>query len=325
MKILAPLRSADEVAPLCEAGADEFYCGWTPPGWVERFGGAWIHRRNPASAGMADEAALRDVLRQAAGRPVYLTLNAPSYPDGALAFLADFGQRVLSLGIHALIVADMELLLTLRDAGLAGRVHLSSLATCVNPSSAAFFRELGVGRIILPRHVTLEEIGAMTEVPGLEIETFLLNDGCVFEEGLCATTHAAGPFCLDDAEASPEVDADTRERYALWKWGLNNCGCIPSRGYQVGPCGLCALPRLHSLGVASLKVVGREASLQRKVGSVSLARMARDLALAGASPQTIRQAVWARRGAEHLCQDALLCYYPDIWREDQEGAASCCA
>ena len=50
MKILAPLRDAAEVQPLLAAGADEFYCGLTPPGWEERFGNAWANRRNARSA-----------------------------------------------------------------------------------------------------------------------------------------------------------------------------------------------------------------------------------------------------------------------------------
>lgn len=313
MKILAPLRDPAEVGPLREAGADEFYSGLTPPGWEERFGRAWVHRRNPASAGLAGLEALDRAVAGAGALPVYVTLNAPFYPEGAVPFLTAFGRHLVDdRGVAALIVADLGLLLALREAGLAARAHVSSLATCTNPGAAAFFRDLGVARVILPRHLTLAEIEE-TAVPGVETEVFLLNDGCVFEEGLCATTHALGPFCLADAEGAPHLDPAVRERYAFWKWTLNNCGCQTSRGVQLGPCGLCALPRLRAAGVASLKVVGREASLPRKVGSVRLAALGRDLALAGAGPAAIRDAVIAHRGAPELCQDAHLCYYPDVW------------
>ena len=323
MKILAPLRHPGEVAPLCEAGADEFYCGLTPAGWAERFGGAWVHRRNPSSAGVPGPAELDEIVRLAAPRPVFATLNAPAYPAGALPVLADFSRALLEEhGVSGLIVADLDLLLCLRERGFGGRLHLSSLATCVNPGAAAFFRELGVSRVILPRHLSLEEIEGIA-ASGVETEVFLLNDGCVFEEGLCATTHAVGPFCLADGDGAEGMGAEVLERYALWKWTLNNCGCTLSRGYQLGPCGLCALPRFLRAGVVSLKVVGREASLARKAASVHLAHVARRLTLAGSGPEGIRAAVVGLRGAEQLCEGALLCYYPDVWEPPAAEEVAC--
>lgn len=321
MKILAPLRSSAEVVPLCDAGADEFYCGLTPPGWDEAFGETWAHRRNPRSAGVPGLEDLRRIVALAGARPVYATLNAPSYPAGAVARLVEFGKRLLhDVGVRALIVAEWELLLALCEEGLAPRVHVSSLASCRNPRAAAFYRSLGVSRVILPRHVTLREIEE-TAIAGLEWEVFLLNDGCPFEEGICATTHALGTFCVGDRIGGKPCGLD--ERYEFWKWTLNNCGCQTSRGYTLGPCGLCALPRLAQIGVASLKVVGREASCARKAASVRLAAAALRLAEAGATRERIRDSVVSLRGAPELCQDAHLCYYPDLWRDIAGRDASC--
>lgn len=311
MKILAPLRNSEEVLPLIAAGAHEFYCGLTPPGWEEAFGQASVHRRSAKATGVPGVDDLRRIVALAAGRPVFATFNAPSYPTGAVPRLVEFGRMLVDdVGVAALIVAEFELLLALREAGLAPRVHVSSLASCRNPGAAAFYRDLGVARVILPRHMTLREIEE-TAITGLEWEVFALNDGCAFEEGTCATTHAFRPYCIDD-----RIDVASGrlgERYEFWKWTLNNCGCQTSRGYTLGPCGLCALPRLARLGVASLKVVGREASLARKVASVRLAAVALARAERGLSPEDIRAAVVAERGAPELCEGAHLCYYPDVW------------
>jgi U32 family peptidase len=320
MKILAPLRSEAEVEPLCAAGAHEFYCGVAPPDWEASFGSASVHRRS-ARAGLRDVDELRRVVGLAGSRPVFATLNAQSYPAGAIAMLVDFARMLFNdVGVAALIVAELELVLALRERGIASRIHLSSLACCRNPSAAAFYRDLGVSRVILPRHMTLSEI-EQTAIAGLECEVFALNDGCAFEEGTCSTTHAFKPYCIDDriGRAAGKLD----ERYEFWKWTLNNCGCQTSRGYTLGPCGLCALPRLARIGVASLKVVGREAPLERKVASVRLAGLALDLAQRGASASDIRAAVVAERGAPELCEHAHLCYYPDVWtsRVDPDGAS----
>lgn len=311
MKILAPLRSSREVVPLLEAGADEFFCGVTPPGWDALFGNAWANRRSPKSAGVPDLADFGRIVASSAGRPVYVTLNAPYYPPGGVELLTEFGCQLMAMGAAGLIVADMDLLLALAAAGHAPAIHLSSLATCINQEAARFYREMGIGRIILPRHLTLDEIEAIL-VDGMEFEVFLLNDGCVFEEGLCATTHAAGPFCTLDGEGTEGISPETLERYAFWKWTLNHCGCRTGNGYPLGPCGLCALPRLLRSGISSFKVVGREASLERKEASVRIAALAMHLAREGASPSDIRRAVVDLRGWPEMCEERHLCYYPDL-------------
>ena len=322
MKILAPLKHSAEVKPLLEAGADEFFCGLTPPDWEKHCGQAWANRRAPASAGIPDVDDFERAVEAAEGRPVHVALNAPYYPPGGVEMLVDFGALLLRKGASALIVADMELLLAFAEGGLASRIHVSSLATCTNPGSAAFLRDLGVARIVLPRHLTLDEIEKI-RVPGVEFETFLLNDGCVFEEGLCATTHAAGTFCLDDGEGTEGMNPEAFERYAFWKWTLTHCGCQTSRGYPVGPCGLCALPRFLEMGIGSFKVVGREASLARKEKAVEMAARAMRIARGGGAPEEIRRAVIDLRGAAPMCEGAHLCYYPDVWRPPSAKESAC--
>jgi putative protease len=313
MKILSPLRDAAEVGPLRDAGADEFYCGLAPPQWKQKFGATWSNRRHPESAGVASEQALQDMVAAAGPIPVHVALNSPHYPPGAVEMLADFGSHLLrDAGVSALIVADIDLLMALTQAGHAAQLHLSSLATSTNAASARFFRSLGISRIILPRHLTLAEIGQCV-IDGVDFEAFVINDGCVFEEGLCATTHDAGTFCLTDGEGLKDMPPGVLERYAFFKWTQNNCGCNSSKGFPLGPCGLCAIPTLQAAGVSSLKVVGREASLQRKYASVKLAATARDIAQGGGGPERIKETTIALRGAASLCQEARACYYPDLW------------
>jgi collagenase-like PrtC family protease len=322
MRILAPLKNSHEVVPLIEAGADEFFCGLTPPGWETRCGTTWANRRAPEAAGVQDVADFERIVALSAGRPVYVTLNSPHYPPGGVALLEEFAFRLLEKGASGLVIADMELLLTLIDAGLAGKIHVSSLATCTNAGAAAFFRDLGIARVILPRHLTLREIEAI-HVPGVELEAFLLNDGCVFEEGLCATTHACGAFCTGDGEGTEGISPETLEQYAFWKWTLTHCGCRTQKGYPLGPCGVCAIPLLLRAGIASFKVAGREASLPRKEAAVRLASMALRLALTEASPQKIRDEVIDLRGVPEMCEERHLCYYPDVWDVPAAKEPSC--
>lgn len=333
MKILSPVSGVDEVEMLVGAGASELYCGIQPDEWTTAYSGVvWMNRRSPAGANLSsfdDLAALAGRAR-AHGVPVFLALNAPVYVERQLPFLADLSRRALDeCGIDALIVSDLSLLLTLAEAGLAARVHVSSVASTLNTEAVRFFAGLGVGRVILPRALSLAEIEriageAAGEVP---LEAFVLNDGCAFEEGLCHTLHhhRVGAFCVDMAGWAGEVErADGRplgeaERAAIeahfasyreWIWHLNACGStVSSGGVPLGACGVCAVPTLARAGIASVKIAGRQSSPLRKLLGVRLVRGALARVEAGASPGEVAEWAIAARGTRATCESGVMCYY----------------
>ena len=48
MKVLAPIRSGDELEMLVASGAEELYCGIVPREWIERYTGAiWLNQARP--------------------------------------------------------------------------------------------------------------------------------------------------------------------------------------------------------------------------------------------------------------------------------------
>lgn len=326
MKLLAPVSNPEEVEPLIRSGAEEIYCGLVPAAWVAKEDPAhWLNRRSAKGANLQTLEQLEAVVRTAHGRnvPVFLTLNAHHYQERQIPAIVDMARTVAAVGVDALIVSDLTLICALRDAGVDTVVHLSSLGVCINREAALFYAELGVNRIILPRHLSLADIDAVvTAVPDLEFEVFLLNDGCVYEEGHCLTTHEWGAFCLESwdfgfrplgEEAAARHGAAweaTLADYQRFRWFQNNAGCsTSSRGLPQGPCSLCFLPRFAAAGVASLKVVGREAAAVRKLASVQLA---------GAVLRTWREsrraeAVVARarglRDAPDLCDTGYMCYF----------------
>jgi putative protease len=227
------------------------------------------------------------------------------------------------VGVQALIVADVGLMLALREAGVGAKIHVSSLGTCTNGEAAAFFAELGADRVVLPRHLSVREIAAIRAAapPGLELEAFLLNDGCAFEEGRCLTTHQLGAICMTPWKAEvvpmPGAPADLPARweandvsYQQLLWHLNNCGSSNNeKGLPNGPCGLCALPALQDAGVASLKIVGREASPWRKMASVQLARAVLDRVRRKEPAEAVAAKARALRDTPELCASTYMCYY----------------
>lgn len=98
--------------------------------------------------------------------------------------------------------------------------------------------------------------------------------------------------------------------YREWVWYLNGNGCGSTpKGLPYGPCGLCAIPDLLRMGVASLKIVGREASPFKKLASVKMVRDIVDRARAGAPKlHVIERAKSLRQSPEH-CNSGYMCYY----------------
>ena len=98
--------------------------------------------------------------------------------------------------------------------------------------------------------------------------------------------------------------------YRKWIWYLNGNGCgSTAKGLPYGPCGLCALTDLQKMGIASLKVVGREASPFKKMASV---KMAHDIVSRVRQQQdklvVIERARSLRAEPEH-CDAGYMCYY----------------
>ncbi|MDA8218091.1 MAG: U32 family peptidase [Dehalococcoidales bacterium] len=246
-------------------------------------------------------------------------------------------DEVAASGVDALIVGDLGLLAALGERQLPLRLHLSSVAACHNGETAALAAELGAARVILPRHVTLSEIhGLCRALPGVEIEAFILNDGCVFEEGSCHTLHLpgalGGPICLDrfrhdyhrpDGQRlePPELERlqSNDAAWDQWLWYVFSCGfSVTPEGLPLGPCGLCALAQLAAAGVAAVKIAGRESRLERRLKSVEMVSQA--LARSAAGEHALAGFAQGLRGKPELCQSGFMCYYRDFAQPPGTGA-----
>ncbi|MFQ5654812.1 MAG: peptidase U32 family protein [Planctomycetota bacterium] len=331
MKLLAPIRSIEELDMLVGCGAEELYCGVFPEEWLKRFGGAvWVNRRPPRSGNLGSLTELRELARQASrlGIPLHVTLNSPHYGLAVEKAVLELATECREAGVSALILADPGIIARLLEQDPSWAIHVSSVAAVLNSMSARFFRSLGVRRIILPRSLTLPEIDRIAgAVPEVELEAFLLNDSCAFEEGFCHTTHhpAVGAYCTALAglqhfveSAGGELDetrrrhiADTLLAYHRWISERNLCGPTQGNGQPVPvPCALCAIPTLARSGIAAVKIVGREIGLGRKAVSVSLVRAILDRHRAGATPEELSSLARKMRGDPTGCASGIHCYYP---------------
>ncbi len=331
MNIVSPISRVSEVEPLAAAGATEFYCGILPREWVGSFKTANANRRIFGNLESYEDLACAVNLAHAASARMSLVLNAQHYTAEQVVALVDIAQRYRDLGGDALIVSDMGLIMALAEALPGYRLHLSSVASCRNSEAARLYASLGVQRVILPRDVTLAEAAAMAiAAPELEFEVFILNDGCVFEEGVCHTIHLpgklGGPICLDNYEASyrrrdgrtiSEEETrrlqDNEAAYKKWLWyRFSNGFTLTPDGLPWGPCGLCAIPALRAAGIKAIKIAGREGATERKLASLGMVRQTLDRALAGESADAVCAFARGLRGAPEHCATGHMCYYPEV-------------
>lgn len=325
--IISPISDAQEVDMLLDAGATEFYCGVLPSDWTTRHGElAWTNRRGPGKANLSSFEDLDALLKKAHARNaiVKAAMNTPAYFGEELEAAVQLCMALEKAGLDGLIVSDVALILALKERGLRVPITLSSVASIHSAEACRFFQDLGVSSVVLPRHVSLDEIQTLRDaLPDLPLEVFVLNDGCVYEEGHCATTHALGAICATPweyrfgrvdgqpltAQEQARLESNIQD-YREWSWNTNDCGCSYSpRGLPNGPCALCALEPLARMGVRRFKIVGREAIPYRKMRSVQLVRAIVEQLEQGASAESCQETAISIRATPELCATGYMCYY----------------
>ena len=335
MQLTAPISRTDEIEAMVAAGARELYCGVLPEEWIARFNTGAVNRRYFGN--LRGLESLRDAVSQAhgSGAKLFMVLNAQHYGGAHQQAAVELAGRFRDFGGDAVIVADLALIVEIRECLPDLAIHVSSVAGCRNSAAIDFYRDLGVRRVIVPRDVTLDEIAAMRNRAGaVEVEAFVLNDGCVFEEAVCHSIHLppqlGGPICLDRlpwayrrergraiSERTTTALQQNEADYQRWLWYRFGCGfSVTADGLPFGPCGLCAIPRLDAAGVDSIKIAGRERATEQKVASVKMVRAVLDSVRRGEPDERVRDRAVGLRKVEEHCRTGFMCYYPEVcWRE----------
>ncbi|OGW75953.1 MAG: hypothetical protein A2Z72_04615 [Omnitrophica bacterium RBG_13_46_9] len=192
MKILAPINNPKEAEDIIRAGADEIYCGVLPADWRGKYTNvASSNRREWKAANLESFYGLKKIVDTAHAEkvPVYLALNA-LYTEEQYQQVFDQIEQSKNIGVDALIVADLGLLLNLKNRKTGLDIHISTGGTTFNSETAKFYEELGASRIILPRHLRIREMEKIVRsCPSLKFEVFILNSGCKNIDGFCTFQH----------------------------------------------------------------------------------------------------------------------------------------
>lgn len=275
MKIVAGLGSIDEYETFVKAGADEFFCGYVPFSWAERYG--VIHPLNRREVlfynvqiGSMSELQILKKMVDYYGKPVKLTFNSLYYTGEQYPVIAEIITQCMAAGFANFIIADPALMLYLRQQKINCGIHLSGETAEVNRGMLEQMLPFGIRRVIFHRKNSLEDMQSCIKEADFphEYEAFILNELCHFSGAFCNSLHCDElthlcrvPYELGNLHKKEETDAaqkDVAETDRIQ--GKEGKGLpLDEDGYLTGStgCGLCALYRMKQVGITHLKLVGR--------------------------------------------------------------------
>ncbi|MCI8895354.1 MAG: U32 family peptidase [Lachnospiraceae bacterium] len=250
-ELLAPAGSFATLKAVACAGADAVY------GAGERFGAR-------AYAGNFTDQELREALDylHIHGRRFYLTVNTLLKEQELWGMLYDYILPLYRHGLDGVIVQDLGVLAFLGEQFPGLELHASTQMSITGPQGARLMKELGCGRIVPARELSLEELARIHREVDIEIESFIHGALCYCYSGQCLFSSMLGGRSGNRGRCAQPCRLPYRvggghESYALSPKDL---------------CTIELLPRLLASGVYSLKIEGRMKQLEYAAGVTGIYR-----------------------------------------------------
>ncbi|EXI68457.1 MAG: putative protease YhbU precursor [Candidatus Accumulibacter adjunctus] len=201
-QLICPAGSLPALKAAVDHGADAVYLGYRNETNARNFAGLNF-----------DQRAMVEGVRyaQTRHRQVLMAINTFAQPGR----FADWQRAVdgaADLGVDAVILADVGLLDDSSRRHPDLRLHLSVQGSATNYEAINFaHREFGVRRAVLPRVLTLAQVETVVRNTPVEIEVFGFGSLCVMNEGRCwLSSYATG-------ESPNTVGACSPAKFVQWQ------------------------------------------------------------------------------------------------------------
>lgn len=255
-ELMAPAGDMTSLTAAVENGADAVYLGM----------------KNFSARGYANNFSLDELVEAVdyahlKGVKVYVTLNV-LVKDSELEDAVNLLYYLHDIGADAVILQDLGLITLSRKLVPELPVHASTQMTVHNLESVRFLEDMGVGRVILARELSLEELEYIKKNTVVGIETFVHGALCISYSGQCLFSSMIGGrsgnrgFCAQPC----------RKGYNLYKDGKK----VETSGkYLLSPKDLNTakiLPELINTEIDAFKIEGRMKRPEYVAGVVSIYR-----------------------------------------------------
>lgn len=175
MELLSPAGNFEKFLSAIHFGADAVYMAGGRFG-LRAFAGNFSDEEMKKAVEIAHEK----------GKKVYVTLNIIAR-DSDFEGLGDYAKFLKSIGVDAVIIADIGVFVYLREVVPDLDIHVSTQANIINSKSANLMAKLGAKRLVLARELTLEQIKEIRKnLPKeVELEVFVHGAMCMAYSGRC--------------------------------------------------------------------------------------------------------------------------------------------
>lgn len=185
------------IQSLVDSWAWEFFTGYNPPYWYEKYGfEVSPNGRFAEHEQITDRETLEEICKevQAHGLELFVNLNAWYYTDETFPAIQKMVEEFQEIGVDGIICGNIEILEYLKEIGYTWKMNISTILALYNSESIRFFLEnYCINKIILSREVTLKEIEVLvTQFPDTSFEVFWEGDFCRYNNGLCYAEHKYG-------------------------------------------------------------------------------------------------------------------------------------
>lgn len=316
MNVLVPLNNKEHIDDYIKSGATEFYVGFHDVEWEKTFGQYGDINRLTGYRESANPFSFEELLElipkiQQKGGTVYITFNSSMYSQAQLTYMERYMDPLKHAGVDGVIASCPELIEVARAHDLF--CVASTIAGCYNNDIVSYYENAGVGRIILPRDVTMEDMKVITDAhPKLEYEVFIMRCGCMFSDSNCLGMHRNEycSFCLSLRQAENEICMDEENFAKRSAAEMNNE--MYQQMFHYYSCGLCSIYQFLSMNVTAGKIVGRGDDWQKICAEIQLVSDNIKIAEKCKSNEEYLEKMKIPEDHRQRCKMGLSCYYPEV-------------
>jgi putative protease len=278
MELVCPAGNLPSLKAAVDHGADAVYIGFQDDTNARHFAGLNFNDKRALAA--------LDYARSK-GTKVFVAINTYAQAGGFNRW-ENAVKKAADLGVDALILADIGVMDYASEHFPQLRLHLSVQASATNPDALNFyFRHFDIQRAVLPRVLSIKQVRQVADSSPVPLEVFGFGSLCVMVEGRCLlSSYATGQSPNTYGACSPGSAVQWVEKEnGVLETRLN--GVMIDRfeaGENAGYPTLCKgrfnvegntyyaieeptslntlsiLPELQGMGIAAIKVEGRQRS-----------------------------------------------------------------
>ncbi len=277
MELVCPAGNLPALKVAVDKGADAVYIGFKDDTNARHFAGLnFNEKRSLEGVRYAHER----------GAKVFVAINTYAQSTGWKRW-QDAVDLAADLGVDALILADVGVMDYATNKWPELRLHLSVQASATNPEAIRFYHDnFSIQRVVVPRVLSIKQVQQVAEESPVPLEVFGFGSLCVMVEGRCLlssyvtgqspnTFGACSPASAVRWTKTPRGLESRLNDVLIDRYQNNEAAGYPTlcKGrFEVSgntyyaieePVSLntlALLPELQSIGIAAIKIEGRQRS-----------------------------------------------------------------